>query len=193
MYTWTPHPTIDLRVPALSLIPWLPGPITSQNSTNPVHGTSGSLYSSHLPPVDDSELCPDLVEPTGTAQENQMAFVLFTLRLAAVVIGQYPNPQPGYLSRGSREVASYSGATRWHGRRARAYSILILACHESQDVALTSTCLRGRVSLSISSQHRKTGVLSEFSAGIENTGAIGIARLLPSQTYVLEVGSLHRQ
>ena len=41
--------------------------------------------------VDESELCPDSIfEPTGTAQENQMGFVRFTSRLAAVVIGRCP-------------------------------------------------------------------------------------------------------
>ena len=47
--------------------------------------------------------------------------------------------------------------------------------------------------LGVSSLERKTAVLSVNFAGIESTRASGIARLLPLQTYVSEVGSLHRQ
>ena len=52
---------------------------------------------------------------------------------------------------------------------------------------------RGRVSLSVSSLGRKSSVLSANFAGNKSARASGSVRLLPLQTYVSEVGGLHRQ
>ena len=85
-----------------------------------------------------------LLSPRGRLSETRWIRPVHTSRLAAVVIGRYPNSWMSFWgpSGGSREVARFPCSTRRHIRGVRACRITVRACCLSQEVPPASTSAR---------------------------------------------------
>ena len=142
------------------------------------------------------------IEPTGTAQENQMGssysyiascsdrgWPISQLPNLDIFLGGHARSRVALAAPGGT-VAESVPAAFWSLRAANRRRF-----PKRQLPHVSQSC--GRPSILSAYMYRhwsaRQSVLSVNFAGIESTRASGIARLLPLQTYVPEVGSPHHQ